>query len=150
VIVLPLTNREMFARLIKCEAGGEGDIGMKAVASVVMNRVHVPYGEYLTVNQGDIRKVLTQEGQFTCLEETVGGEYNPQNIYNMRPEQIHYDIADWAMSGSTLGAVGESLWYFNPYNPDCPAYFPRNQTGVIENHIHEHCFYIPTQKYALT
>ncbi len=49
---MPLTNRELFARLIKCEAGGEGDNGMKAVASVVMNRVHVPYGEYLRTGAG--------------------------------------------------------------------------------------------------
>ena len=31
------SNRELLARLIECEAGGEGDIGMAAVASVVMN-----------------------------------------------------------------------------------------------------------------
>lgn len=140
----------MFARMIKCEAGGEGDTGMKAVASVIMNRVNVSYGEYLTENQGDLRKVLSQPYQFTCFEETVGGEYNAQNIFNMRPEQIHYDIADWALGGGHLNAVGDSLWYFNPYNPDCPPYFPKNGTGVIHNHIIEHCFYIPTQKYAQT
>jgi N-acetylmuramoyl-L-alanine amidase len=39
---MPLSTRELFARLIKCEAEGEGDNGMKAVASVIMNRVHVP------------------------------------------------------------------------------------------------------------
>ena len=42
----PLTDIELFARLIQCEAGGEGDIGMKAVASVVMNRLLVDWGEY--------------------------------------------------------------------------------------------------------
>ena len=35
---LPYTTRELLARLIKCEAGGEGDDGMAAVASVVRNR----------------------------------------------------------------------------------------------------------------
>lgn len=147
---LPLTNRELFARLIKCEAGGEGDNGMKAVASVVMNRVKVPYGEYFRIDQGDIRNVITQTGQFTCLEEEVGGQYNAQNVYNISPEEIHYEIADWAIGGGTLGAVGDSLWYFNPYNPQCPSYFPSNGTGVIENRIHEHCFYIPTSRYAQT
>ena len=44
---MPISSRELFARLIKCEAGGEGIDGMKAVATVVMNRVHVAYGEYL-------------------------------------------------------------------------------------------------------
>lgn len=34
------SDRELLARLIECEAGGEGENGMKAVAGVVMNRVH--------------------------------------------------------------------------------------------------------------
>ncbi|OGO85039.1 MAG: hypothetical protein A2Y24_05245 [Clostridiales bacterium GWE2_32_10] len=38
---MAFSARELFARLIKCEAGGEGDNGMKAVATSVMNRVHV-------------------------------------------------------------------------------------------------------------
>ena len=32
------SDRELLARLIECEAGGEGTDGMKAVAGVVMNR----------------------------------------------------------------------------------------------------------------
>ena len=39
---MAFSERELLARLIQCEAGGEGDNGMKAVASVVMNRVRVP------------------------------------------------------------------------------------------------------------
>ena len=35
------SERELLARMIQCEAGGEGDIGMKAVASVIMNRVNI-------------------------------------------------------------------------------------------------------------
>lgn len=41
-----MSELELFARLIQCEAGGEGDNGMRAVASVVMNRVRIDYGEY--------------------------------------------------------------------------------------------------------
>ena len=36
-----MSELELFARLIQCEAGGEGDNGMRAVASVVMNRVRI-------------------------------------------------------------------------------------------------------------
>ena len=147
---MPFTNLELLARLIKCEAGGEGDIGMKAVSTVVMNRVNVPYGEYQRLDQGDLRKVITQPYQFTCLETVVGGIPNPQNIYNIQPEQIHYDIAEWAINGGHLGAVLESLWYFNPFNPNCPPYFPNNGNGVVTNRVHEHCFYIPTSQYAKT
>ena len=35
---MALDTRELFARLIQCEAGGEGEYGMAAVATVVMNR----------------------------------------------------------------------------------------------------------------
>lgn len=45
------SERELLARIIECEAGGEGDNGMKAVASVVMNRVNVPDGEYARISQ---------------------------------------------------------------------------------------------------
>lgn len=46
------SERELLARIVQCEAGGEGDNGMKAVASVVMNRVNVPEGEYARISQG--------------------------------------------------------------------------------------------------
>ena len=142
--------RELLARLIKCEAEGEGDTGMKAVATVVMNRVHVAYGEYQRVNQGDLRKVVFQPGQFDCVRETLGGRPNLQTIYNAHPEQIHYDIADWALSGNKTYNLGVSLWYMNPFIPQCPIYFPYNQSGVQNSRIREHCFYDPTPRYAQT
>lgn len=109
------SDRELLARLIQCEAGGEGENGMKAVAGVVMNRVHAKGGEYARVGQGSIRNIIFQPYQFVCASETEGGVYNPQNIYNMRPEQIHYDIADWAIAGNRLPDVAESLWFYNPF-----------------------------------
>ena len=39
------SDRELIARLVQCEAGGEGDNGMKAVATVIMNRVQAVEGE---------------------------------------------------------------------------------------------------------
>ena len=54
------SDRELLARLIQCEAGGEGDTGMKAVAGVVMNRVHARGGEYARVGRGSIRNIIFQ------------------------------------------------------------------------------------------
>ena len=147
---MALSNRELFARMIKCEAGGEGINGMKAVATVIMNRVHIAYGEYLRLCQGDIRKVMLQPYQFTCALTQVLGQYNAQNIYNLPPEQIHYDVADWALSGNKSTSAGECLWYYNPFSPDCETYFPRNKTGVYYNRVGKHCFYSPTPKYSQT
>lgn len=148
---MPYSVRELLARLLMCEAGGEGDTGMYAVASIIVNRTNVPYGEFFRVsNGGDMRAIIQQPGQFTCLKESVGGSYNAQNIYNMDPQDIHYHIADWAIANNTLGAVTNSLFYFNPFQPTCVQYFPPNGTGSFRTRIGQHCFYIPTEKYAKT
>lgn len=103
------TDRELLARLIQCEAGGEGEDGMRAVASVIVNRARVPYGEFFRVSQGgDVRSIMEQQGQFVCMRDSVNGRYNPQNVWNMDPEDIHYEIADWALAGNTLNAVGKA------------------------------------------
>lgn len=147
---MPMSERELFARLIKCEAGGEGLDGMKAVATVVMNRVHVAYGEYLRTGQGNLRRVIEQPYQFTCLLTTVYGEENIQNVWAMSPEQIHYEVADWALAGNKHWGAGECLWYMNPFRPDCPPVFPYNGTGSIFNRVGQHCFYLATPMYADT
>lgn len=84
------SERELLARMIQCEAGGE----------------------YSRVSQnGNIRNILFQEGQFDCARETIKNQYNSQNIYNMNPTDVHYYIADWALSGNRLSEAGECLWY---------------------------------------
>ena len=141
------SDLELLARIVKCEAGGEEENGMKAVASVVMNRVNVTYGEYSRYKT--VRAVVFQPRQFVCAMETVGGEYNAQNIYNMTLEQIHWDIAEWAMAGHRLTNLGTALWFFNPYSPECRTYFP-TRVGVFAIRIGDHCFYNPTDAYADT
>ena len=142
------SDRELLARLIQCEAGGEGENGMKAVAGVVMNRVHARGGEYARIGRGSIRNIIFQPYQFVCASETEGGEYNPQNIYNMHPEAIHYQIADWAIAGNRLPDVGESLWFYNPFSAQCRSQFPSG-VGYWQTRIGDHCFYNPTDKYKL-
>ena len=144
-------DRELLARIIMCEAGGEGDNGMRAVATVVMNRVNASTGEYFRVSAGgNIRNIILQKGQFNCATDTLSGLYNPQNIYNMNPEEIHYQIADWALSGNKLNEAGISLWFMNPFRISCPKEFPYNGTGTLHTRIVNHCFYIPTPLYNNT
>lgn len=141
------SDLELLARIVQCEAGGEGDNGMRAVASVVMNRVNVDYGEYGrydTVNQ-----IVFQRYQFVCAMETVDGVYNMQNVYNMRPEAQHYAIAEWAMAGNRLDGLGFALWFFNPYSAQCRNNFP-SRVGEFVLRIGDHCFYNPTSYYADT
>ena len=148
---MPYQDRELLARIIQCEAGGEGDNGMKAVASVVMNRVNVSEGEYARVSQGgNIQNIIYQQGQFDCATDNLFGRYNPQNIFNMTPTDIHYYIADWAISGNRLNEIGECLWYLNPFRPSCGSTFPYNGSGTLHTRLGEHCFYRPTELYANT
>ena len=148
--MLSFSDRELFARVIQCEAGGEGETGMKAVATVIMNRVHVADGEYQRVNQGSLRRVITQEGQFDCLRSVLGGVANPQTVWAMRPTDVHYQIADWALAGNKLWNIGRCLWYMNPFIPTCPPLFPYNGSGQFNSRIIQHCFYDPTELYSST
>ena len=142
------SDRELLARILQCEAGGEGENGMKAVASVVMNRVYATVGEYSRLG-GSIRNVIFQKGQFDCATETLGGSYNPQNIYNVNPQNEHFSIADWAIAGNRLWNLGQALWYFNPFSTTCRQNFP-GKSGVFAVRIGNHCFYNPTDYYAET
>lgn len=147
---MSFSSRELLARIIKCEAGGEGENGMKAVATVVMNRVHAATGEYARIGQGDLRKVIFQPGQFTCVMSTVYGEVNPQTIWATPPEEIHYQVADWALAGNKHWGAGDSLWYYNPFSPVCAQVFPPSGTGTYFNRVVQHCFYLPNENYAQT
>ncbi len=136
-----MSDIELLARLIQCEAGGEGIQGMQAVASVIMNRVEHSMGEYGRYNS--IPEVVYAPRQFECATN------QQQSIGNMSPEQIHYDIARWAINGGRLGDVADSLWFFNPYSADCRPRFP-NENGYFQTRIGDHCFYNPTNSYFYT
>ena len=124
---------------------------MRAVATVVMNRVNVSEGEYARISQGgNIRNIIFQQGKFACATETLRNQYNPQNIYNMTPTDVHYYIADWALSGNKLNEMGDCLWYLNPFKPSCDSIFPYNGSGTLHTRLENHCFYKPTEKYRQT
>ena len=99
---------------------------------------------------GNLRNIVFQQGQFDCASETLGGSYNPQNIYNSDPEEIHYYIADWAIAGNKLNEVGDCLWFMNPFRTECSPTFPYNGSGTYHTRVNQHCFYRPTPLYADT
>ena len=140
-----MSDVELLARLIQCEAGGEGTTGMRAVATVVVNRWQTPYGEYGRYES--LRDVVTAPYQFECYLNA--GRGLPQNIYNMNPQQVHFDIAREVLSGQKLALVSNALWFFNPYSANCPTYFPSN-VGAYPVRLGNHCFYSPTEAYYST
>jgi N-acetylmuramoyl-L-alanine amidase len=142
-------NRELLARIIKCEAEGEGENGMRAVATIIMNRVNTPYGEYQRVGQGNIRTIILQPNQFSCASAEINGKPNSRSVFTTPPEDIHYEIADWALGGGRFFGVSDCLWYLNPLGP-CSGYFPPNKSGKYFTTINQHCFYSPTPIYKTT
>ena len=141
------SDLELLARIVECEAGGEGGNRHESRGQRGDERVQVDYGEYGRLYT--IREVVYQRGQFTCAMETVGGVYNMQNIYNMRPTQVHYDIANWAIAGNRLTNLGFALWFYNPFSVTCRDNFP-SRVGEFVIRIGDHCFYNPTPAYAET
>lgn len=142
-------NRELLARVIKCEAEGEGENGMRAVATAIMNRVNSPWGEYQRVGQGNIRTIILQPNQFQCATDAINGVPTTRNIYTTPPEDIHYQIADWAIGGGKFTGISDSLWFLNPQGK-CIDYFPPNKSGEYFTTINQHCFYDPTLIYRTT
>ena len=136
-----MNELELLARLIQCEAGGEGVQGMQAVASFIMNRVEQSMGEYGRYNT--ISDVVYAPRQFECATN------QQQSIGNMSPEQVHYDIARWAIEGGRLADLGDALWFYNPYSVNCRQRFPNNN-GYLQTRIGDHCFYNPANSYFST
>lgn len=136
-----MSDLELLARLIQCEAGGEGIQGMQAVASVIMNRVEQSMGEYGRYNS--IPDVIYAPRQFECATNQA------QSIPNMNPEEIHYEIAQWAINGGRLPDLVDALWFFNPYSQNCRNNFPNNN-GYFQIRIGDHCFYAPANSYFST
>ncbi len=132
---------ELLARLIQCEAGGEGVRGMQAVASVIMNRVNQSQGEYGRYNS--IPDVVYAPRQFECASN------QQQSIWNMSPDATHYAIAEWAINGGRLPGLEDALWFYNPYSVNCRSSFP-NQNGYLQTRIGDHCFYSPRDSYFST
>ncbi len=139
--IIAMSDLELLARLIQCEAGGEGIEGMQAVASVIMNRVRQSMGEYGRYNS--IPDVIYAPRQFECATN------QQQSIWNMSPQPVHYEIASWAINGGRLAGFGDTLWFYNPFSSNCRSNFPNNN-GYLYTRIGDHCFYNPASSYFST
>lgn len=144
-IDMAYSDRELLARLIECEAGGEGEEWDESRGERRDEPCALDGGEYARVGRAAPQYHLSA-GSSSARAETERGSYNPQNIYNMRPTDIHYEIADWAIAGNRLNGLGTALWFFNPFSPSCRANFPSN-VGTFVMRIGDHCFYNPTAAY---
>lgn len=128
-----MDERELLARTIQAEAGGEGLKGMTAVGAVMNNRVAAG-GKY-----GDgIRGVILKPGQFSAWNGITGyaGGQGGLDMASITPSQHAYQVADMVLSGNIPDPTNGATHYYNPAAAN-PKWGTRsgNQFNRIGNHV---------------
>ncbi len=143
-----MTDLELFARLIQCEAGGEGDNGMKAVASVVMNRVRTSVGEYGRYNT--IPAVIYQDGQFNCVRTRLSGRTNLQKRLQYESDKRSLRNCGMGDGGRTAGESLGSAVVLQPVFFHMSEQFPVERGVFSKSALAITAFYNPAPSYANT
>lgn len=125
-------DRELLARTLMAEAGGEGLQGMLAAGSVINNRLNAGgYGDSL-------EGVIMKPGQFSAWNGVTGyaGGEGGLDMANMTPSEQAYQAADALLSGQYQDPTGGATHYYNPAaaNPAWGAQGGGNWTR-IGNHV---------------
>lgn len=105
-----LSTRELLAKTIQAEAGGEGYTGMLAVGAVISNRVSASgFGE-------SIQDVILKPGQFSAWNSVTGYAKGKggMNMDKVKPSKEAYAAADAILSGDFESPVGGATHYYNP------------------------------------
>lgn len=110
-----LSDREILARTLLAEAGNQGANGMMAVGEVIANRLKSgKWGSTL----GD---VILAPGQFSAWNGVTGyaNGKQGQDMLNIRPRDIDYQIADSVINGTYKPQTNDALNYYANYvDPD--------------------------------
>lgn len=107
-------TRDLLAKTLMAEAGGEGYQGMLAAGAVIANRARAGgYGK-------GIDGVIMKPGQFSAWNGVTGyaGGQGGLNMANIRPSKDAYRAADAILSGNYQSPVGNATHYYNPADAD--------------------------------
>lgn len=110
-------DRELLAKTLMAEAGGEGLEGMLAAGAVINNRVNAGgYGDGL-------EGVIMKPGQFSAWNGVTGyaGGEGALDMENMKPNALAFQAADTLLSGQYDDPTGGATHYYNPAAAD-PAW----------------------------
>lgn len=108
---VPSDERELLARTIQAEAGGEGYDGMLAVGAVIGNRARS--GKY---GGSSLRDVILAPGQFSAWNGVTGyakGE-GALNMDRITPSEHALRVADAILAGKYDDPTGGATHYYNP------------------------------------
>lgn len=125
-------TRDLLAKTLMAEAGGEGEQGMLAAGAVIQNRVKA--GGYGNSVDG----VIMKPGQFSAWNGVTGyaGGQGGLNMDSMKPSDSAYRVADMLLSGQYQDPTGGATHYYNPSVAN-PKWGERNggDWQRIGNHI---------------
>lgn len=108
--MIPYNDRELLARTLTAEAGGEGLLGMLAAGAVINNRVGTGgYGDSL-------RDVILKPGQFSAWNSLTGyaGGQGGLDMQSIRATEEAYQATDKLLSGDYEDPTGGATHYYNP------------------------------------
>lgn len=125
-------DRDLLAKTLMAEAGGEGPMGMLAAGAVIANRVKSGgYGDGLS-------GVIMKPGQFSAWNGVTGyaGGEGALNMAQIKPSAEAYQAADAILSGQYQDPTGGATHYYNPSVAN-PKWGQRNGGNWqrIGNHI---------------
>jgi len=105
-----MDERDLLAKTIAAEAGGESYEGQLAVASVIANRARS--GRW----GNSLQSVIMAPGQFSAWNGVTGyaGGKGALNMDRINPNQDNYRAADAIISGQYKDVTGGALNYYNP------------------------------------
>lgn len=119
---LSSSQRDLFARVIEAEAGGEPYTGKVAVAAVLLNRVNSP--EF----PNTLNDVIYQRHAFESVTNGL--------IWRKTPGHDSYRAIDAAMNG--WDPSHGSLFFWNPYKPVTPWIWSRPVQVQYGDHVFAH------------
>lgn len=117
----------LLARIMRAEALGEGDVGMKLVGNVVVNRVIATCGTFKKTDT--ISKVVYQKNQFAGVNTPLFKSY---------PTVKERRLARQCLEYYTKWPATRALFFKNPgKGKSCPKQF----FGLFVGKYKKHCFY---------
>ena len=127
-------TRELLAKTLQAEAGGEGYEGLLAAGAVIDNRRRL--GRF---GGKDWEGVIMKPGQFSAWNKVTGyaGGQGGLDMGRVKPTKLTYAVVDQILSGQYDDPTGGATHYYNPSVAN-PAWGAKRAGGdwyKIGNHI---------------
>jgi N-acetylmuramoyl-L-alanine amidase len=128
-------NIDTLARTLYGEARGEGQIGMQAVANVVLNRVELS-GQHPHFGNGTIASACKAPWQFSCWNEN---DPNLHTITNVGQSDLTFSgclqIASDATNGLLVDNTGGATYYYVKNSPEPAWAIDKTPCAIIGKHL---------------